>query len=110
MNAATIAFRRMILHLAIAEVRPKPMGASVLFKNRQEQTLRSARERVTFKCAMNLPSQSAISCGGSNQHQSDPPFEFDAMIAEDVEQGDQCIIRIEDSNRKRLTPENRSKL
>src|SRR5271165_5187325 len=33
----TIALRRMILHLAIAELRPKPVRASVFLKNRQRQ-------------------------------------------------------------------------
>src|SRR3954471_19559784 len=61
MNTATIALRRMILHLAITEFRPKPAGHGVFLKNRQKQSLRAALERITFKCDMNLPSQSDIS-------------------------------------------------
>jgi hypothetical protein len=61
MNTATVALRRMILNLTIAEFRPEPVGLSVFLKNRQKQPLRAALERVSFKGALNLASQSGIS-------------------------------------------------
>jgi hypothetical protein len=95
MNTTTIALRRMILHLPIAEFRPKPVGPCIFLKNRQKQALRAALlKRVTFKCDMNLPSQSDVSEGGSHQHQSDPPFKFEPITAQHVNQAYQGTVRI----------------